>query len=522
MKNVLFVFLMLGTFSLVAQEPAITSSPEMKKGAKTSFWKNFLGQDETGYYLLFDSNPTGDGRLHLEKYNSNLEFVFAKIIDQGVKDINSNIMHYSHKTMFKNGKIYMFLDGWERDRKKGTFLVKTIDSEGNISDQAIKLDEESAKNIFKTANHWVRFSPDGSKFVVLTEKPRAKKENEKIRLQVFSSDDFSNIWKKDLTLETPARKNSETQLAVNNDGTVYLYKIKKEGKKNYVHKLHCHGANLEQVSTIDMKGREPREEQLRFDQDGNFVIHAMMYPPDKFSKGGWSDTWYFVADKEGKVVTNQIEPLGKDFFKNIIGEKKASKSDDLTLSNMYLKEVLPKSDGGFYLMTERRTQESEIVNINTKSYNYKIEYDGAYVFSYDAQGKRLWENFIPVRQKEKSSNAKVFTGSYAYRIWEEKVHMIWNYTNPIDDTAAGFFGSTVRPKKSAFHVLMTVIDKDGKVITENPNPFKSNLLPNLNAGGKHTLAIDPSFFLPTDKGMVLLSRTNSAIGMYYKLTEISF
>ena len=228
MKNVLFVFLMLGTFSLVAQEPAITSSPEMKKGAKTSFWKNFLGQDETGYYLLFDSNPTGDGRLHLEKYNSNLEFVFAKIIDQGVKDINSNIMHYSHKTMFKTGKIYMFLDGWERDRKKGTFLVKTIDSEGNISDQAIKLDEESAKNIFKTANHWVRFSPDGSKFVVLTEKPRAKKENEKIRLQVFSSDDFSNIWKKDLTLETPARKNSETQLAVNNDGNVYLYKIKKE------------------------------------------------------------------------------------------------------------------------------------------------------------------------------------------------------------------------------------------------------------------------------------------------------
>ena len=248
----------------------------------------------------------------------------------------------------------------------------------------------------------------------------------------------------------------------------------------------------------------------------------MMLPSDKGGYGGWSDTWFLVADQSGKITTNQIEPLGKEFLSKIFNDKQASKGD-LTLANFYLKDVLVRSDGGFYLLTERRTRKSSAANVSTSSYKYNIENDGAYIFSYDTDGKREWETFIPVRQKETTTDKDIFFSSYAYRLWNDQVYMVWNYMNPITEDVIEYFGPVMQNKNTLYPALITVVDKTGRVVTEGEGPLKSKALPDLNQGNESILmAIDPSLSFPTEKGMLFLSRTKGTTGTYYKLTEIEF
>lgn len=517
MRNLITIACLFIVLIINAQEPVINSSRELNKEYRTSFWSEVLGQDDTGYYLLSTSNIKEKGRWYLEKYTPDLKRSFRKKIDQRILDMSNNVSH--HSTQFKNGKIYMFLSTWKKADKKGRLLVKTIDKDGNISDEEFKIGEASAKNYFKKAGYWVDFSPDGSKIVVLTQNEREKKENEKIRLEVFSTVDFKSLWKKDITLETPASKVPKNKLRLNNDGTAYLFKIKKQDKDNHSFNLHVYNTSLEQVNTIDLKDRYPREEHLRIDGDGNFIMHGMLVPKKRKGKGGWSDTWYLVADKTGKMVTNQIEPLGKEFLSNMFNEKQAGK-ENLTLSNFYLKDVLVKSDGGFYLLTQRRIVKSTAPNIKTSS--YQIENKGAYVFSYNAQGEREWETFIPVRQTETTTNKNVTFGSYAYRLWEDKVYLIWNYTDPYDEEIAEHFVPVMKSGKSLYPSLITAIDKDGSIITRNEGPANSTVLPDLNKDNIKTMAVDPDFSFPSKKGMILLSRMGGVSGGYYKLSEIEF
>ncbi len=530
MKRILVIALSSCFSMLFAQEVKVSSTAEYTNQIQDAQWTKVLGEDETGYYLLREFGPVSNQTIALEKYSPSLKLLFTTNIQSTSGTFSDSQLH--RYTEMNNGKIYVFLEGWNKDSKENSFLVKEVLEDGKVAENFITLETEYAQSQIKSARYTLSFSPDGSKMLVLTQKPFTKKASEEVRLQVFNTTDFSSIWKQDLTLENEAERYPVNDIVVNNNGIAYFLKdIKITNKEHYYHLITA-GKDFFKVTNIELNEFALGQKKMFINSAGNLLMSGMLIPPGS-RDSYWQGTWYFQSDNTGKILLNKIEPLGSEMLSLVVSQNNANK-DGYVLDNYELVDVLMKPDGGVILLTEERRQTKSVIGQNQPpTYQYDLFHGNAFAISFDANGKRLWNQAIMKKQEEKTLDPGVVFGSFAYHLKEDKLFIVWNYMDIHLDAPLQRFrywidrdGSKTNidnlfGKEAYFPTLLTVINNNGQ-FEYSERTFNSLPLYSIQKPNAFSMAVNPSMFFTSEKGMIIISQMQGIQAKRYKFNTIEY
>ncbi|RYM35648.1 hypothetical protein ERX46_01260 [Brumimicrobium glaciale] len=530
MKRIFLIALSSCFSMLYAQKVTVSSTEEYTNEIQNAQWTKVLGEDETGYYLLREFGPVNNATIALEKYSPALKLLFTTNIQSTSGTFFDSQLH--RYTEMKNGKIYIFLEGWNKDKQENSFLIKEVLEDGTVAESFITLETEYSKSQMKSAHYTFSFSPDGSKLLVLTQKPFTKKASEEVRLQVFNTADFSSIWQQDLTLENEAERYPVNDIILDNNGIAYLLKDIKISNKEHIYNLITAGKDFSEVTNIELNEYALGDKKMFINPKGNLLMSGMLFP-----LGGratdWQGTWFFQSDKTGKIIQNKVEPLGAEMLSRVVSENNANK-EGYALDNYLFKDVLMKPDGGVILLTEeKRISKTAIGQNQPPTYQYEIFHGNAFAISFDQNGNRLWNQVIEKKQEEKTLDPDIGFGSFAYHLKEDKLFIVWNYMDIFLEAPLQRFRfwidrdrnktniDNLFGKEALYPTLLTVINSNGQHEYAERS-FNSLPLYSIQKPNAFPMAVNPSMFFTSPNGMIIISQMQGIQAKRYKFNTIEY
>jgi hypothetical protein len=518
-------------FCGVQAQVTVTSSEEYTNNTPLAGWTKALGQDETGYYLLREAGSVSQPVLLLEKYSPALKLVYSKNIESTTGVMGNSEMH--RLTEMNHGRIVVFVEGWSKAEGKNSFLVKEVREDGTVAEKGILLETEPATGLMKSARYSVSFSPDGSKLLVLTQKPFAKEEKERIRLQVFTTDTYASIWKQDLTLENEADRFPVNDIAVDNAGNAYVFQDIKITMKEHQFRLVTANADQFNTTPLDLRMYHPSAHKMQIDNAGKLLICGMLVVQGT-THSNWQGTWFLLADSKGEILQNKVEPLGADLLRMAgIAEKRAM-TENFSLDDYVLKDVILKPSGGAWMITEELRKSSNVVGqVTPPVYEYTFQYGGIMTIAMDGDGNRQWTNWLEKRQEERTLDPNRHYGSFAYQVKDDKLHYVWNFMDLHSDPPLNKYrywfdkaGSKINidnvfGKEAFYPTMLTTINGDGTFAYAD-RTFNALPLEEIQKPNAFLMATDPSYFFPTKNGIVILSRMPGIESKRFKFNTINY
>ncbi|MES2798802.1 MAG: hypothetical protein V4638_02195 [Bacteroidota bacterium] len=525
MKSCLAFVFAITSFLGVAQTVTVASTEEYTNQLQNAYWTRVLGQDENGYYLLREYGPITNSKIVLEKYSPALKLVYATDIEATSGTFNDSKLH--RLTEMSNGSIYVFLEGWSKAAAQNSFILKRVNEDGTLDAEDVVLETEPSAGQMKSANYSISFSPDGSKLLVLTQKPFVKDGPEGIRLQVFETKSFTSIWKKDVALANTSERFPRNDIQVNNEGVAFMFKDIKISNKEHQYQLLTYSNDVEKLQNLNFNVYAPGKNKMMINKAGHLLVCGTLYPA-----GGRADDWqgilFLEASPQGEIVSLKTDMIPAD-----IQAQAGVPVKNGILPNFAFKDVLPKSDGGYILLMEEQKEFKNIVGQTTPPvYEYDLTFGNALALSFDAKGTLLWSTSLEKKQTEKTKDPKLKFGSFAYQLKNDKLYLVWNFTALQRDLVSGYRywmdknGSKINidnlfGKEAFYPTLLTVIDANGR-FEFSDRTFSSLPLDEIQKPNAFPMAIDPSMFFATDKGMVILSHMPGIEAKRFKFNTIGY
>ena len=148
----------------------------------------------------------------------------------------------------------------------------------------------------------------------------------------------------------------------------------------------------------------------------------------------------------------------------------------------------------------------------------------------DNQGKRKWNTYYGKTQKEITRDKEITYGSFVLAVKNDAIYMVWNYTNferePLngkrywlDKSGAKIYLDALFGPEAIYPPLCTVINKDG-TIGNADKTFMSIALKDIQLPNAYAMALDPSYFLHTKDGIIVMSRMPTKAAKRYKFSTI--
>jgi len=245
---------------LFAQEVNIQNSEELVNQSNTAFFKEFLGFNANGFYVLRSNGDLVNEEILIERYSKSFKHIKTVRVPNGEGVMGDSKSH--RKTTMNNGKIYHFYDGWNKKEGKSSLHVYLSDEDGAPLKEARVLENISAPSQMNSAWFRYMFSPDGSKLLIATELPFEKGATEKFKIQVFSTEDLSSLWSYTINYEFESKRNPSNLTAVNNQGVVVIFKEHDHGKKERTYQWIVVDEKGTQVEALNLNGTYPITTQL--------------------------------------------------------------------------------------------------------------------------------------------------------------------------------------------------------------------------------------------------------------------
>lgn len=210
-------------------------------------------------------------------------------------------------------------------------------------------------------------------------------------------------------------------------------------------------------------------------QDNQNIVCAGFYS----EKGTFSikGSYYMVLDAETKdVIKKSTHEFGIDFITQNLTErqekkkkKKAKKGKKIELYEYDLDKIIPRKDGGTYLIAEQyfmrvvtTTYTDSKGNTSTRT-TYHYHYNDIIVISISAEGDIEWTEKIAKRQH--TTNDSGYFSSYSMAEVEDKLYFIFN------DNPKNMFlkkGEKIYNYNKSKKSIVTIVEmnKDGKQTRE--------------------------------------------------------
>lgn len=529
MKYILTIIVQCAAIFVFAQNVVVTSSEEYTNQLQQGYWKSVLGQDETGFYVLSEEGPINSTIIVVEKFSHQLKPVFKTQLINASGSFNDSYLH--RNAMYGKGNLVQFIEGWNKAKQQNALYVQRFDLEdGSALGEKILLETESAESQLKSSTYNYSFSPDGSKLLVITEKPFVKGGKEGMRLQVFNTSDYSSLWKNDFVLDTPSERYPVQKIAVNNEGIAYVFKdIKGEQKERFFHVFTVNGSQFNKQE-IALPSFNRGQFKIQIDHKGNLIAAGTLAPKGRPSSQ--SNGYFFInVAHSGDIIAKRLQVFEPETLTGLAAPRSIEKGD-FVFGDLNLNDVVLKSDGGVLLLGEiQRSSKVQVGQALPPIMEHTLFFGKVLILSLDQNGERMWSTLMEKDQTVKTFEPHKHFGSFAHHMIDDKLMIVWNFTNyqmdpPLnkyrywtDRTGAKINIDNLFGREAFYPTLLTVVDENGAF--EN-REFTFNSLPlvDIQKPNSFSMAVAPAISIGTPNGLVVLSHMPVQNILRYKYNYI--
>ena len=472
MKRVLIALFVLLSFNGYGQN--VLDNIEVVFGPsfevdKRSVPTEFVGSDETGFYMVYSMGKKGFGDNYLYKFGYDLKPLINKdlsVLTGGQKTEADNVF------MLK-GQLYQ-INRLIGPNSAMVYLHKidheTLEAGAGRQIAGMSDTERSASR----SNLSVKFSLDSSKIAVVYTLPNKRKDFESFEANVFDSD-FNKLWSQTFELPYENRLLDIQDYTLSNDGKLFITarrfyntrRMKSEGEANYDYLLlsFLESGKIDSLN-IQSEGKYLRSMRVDVSENGD-VVSAGFYSEN--SSNGLGGAFYLrINGENGEVVSSSFKRFDIDFHTENMTEnkvkrvkKRADQGKNVELPNYFIDEFIAKPDGGVQMIGEKRLEittyiSSGLITVPTTTYYY----DDIVVVDIDSEGQIKWAK--RVAKKQQTTDDGAVYSSYSASITDNSLAFVFN--DHADNLDYDGVGKVARMSKNKSTVVMAAtVNSKGEI-----------------------------------------------------------
>lgn len=423
-KHKLLIIFIIFIFSLQGNAQIIEFGQPVKVKNKNSYTQ-IIGSNEMGTFIIRCRDNNFKKNVLIEKFNNKLSLELSK-------DIPLIIPAFIEKVLLINQQIYVFISAKNTATNKIDFLVTKLDMNLNQTGGMVLLasaDESLlSDNIDLTIN-----SSTNKKFFSLSFIGKASQNNkEKAALYLYGFDEnLLSLYAKTFEINESLNDVGFTKCDIDNEGNYFTLldfpKAGKKKKKNENRKFVLYAFYKANDNMLEYDISKPGIEI----DDLGFVVNNITKQvnvigfyaiEDEINNSGY---FYQTIDlKTTAVQVNVIDSISLKLLKEQI-----SFSKTMDLNDIYIRKIIPRSDGGIFLISEKYF-------ITRQSYTYYVNgfpqtntrvvynYNDVLLLSIKADGSLEIGDVINKEQQSVSDGG--FYSSITCFVNNDAIHTIYN------------------------------------------------------------------------------------------------
>jgi hypothetical protein len=359
---------------------------------------------------------TSDGEYVRLAYNKCKTQAFPKLrlehFDENFRNINSETIKWTkyssthlHTIIKGNNQFHIFYSFFNNVEKTNTLYVQTLDLNGEkVGEERIISKHEGLRG-FKMGAFFIAVSEDNSHIAVLSMPAYKKKTNENFLVTVLDGN-LKTVTNQEIVFDFPRKRIYYNTPFVDNNGTFYMYKSRKDKEKNRLKELYvlAAGATTFKKVNIDL-GEEGLSDlyQIVNKSNGNSVLTGLTKSYNPF---------YMEIGTSGELLRTVIGKFEGFMPKTAGGE-------------LLLKEVIVAKNDDILFLGTIKGQET-ITSSNKQTTHTDFSQTNFYTARLNAEGT-VWSKFISRGKLTSKNDFGIYLGAVAYYDTEtDELKIIYN------------------------------------------------------------------------------------------------
>ena len=423
-KHKLLSIFVIFIFSIKLKAQTIEFGQPIKVKSKINYTQ-IIGSNEQGSFLIRCRDNSFKKEVVIEKYNAKLTLDLSKEITLGIPAL-------IEKVILINQQIYVFVTAKNNTTNKIDFLVQKFDMNFNLSGGMVLLASIDEFLIGDYLNLSIKNSIN-KKFFSLSFIGKASQNNkEKSALYLFGFDaGLMQIYGKTFEINERIADIETTNSDIDNDGNYLTLldfpKPNKIRKRNNDRKFVMYVFYNANQTMLEYDIAQPN---ITIDDIGFVVnnikkqINLIGFYAEEDEKDNKGYFYQTIDLTNTSIKINRLDSVSLNVLKDHI-----SFSKTMDLNDLYIRKIIPRSDGGLFLIAEKyfltRQSYTYYVNgfpqTNTRTvYNY----NDVMLLSITADG--LLENGDVVNKEQQSISDGGYYSSICSYINNDAIYTIYN------------------------------------------------------------------------------------------------
>lgn len=456
---VIILFFLSSTLIGQSIRPTLKTGPSVS-GATSEFSEFLEVIDGKIYQTGSSKNSFLVSCLDERTYNKEYEVEIPKSLAKWQKHFVYMKPHHGYVDAFY--KVY------DSEANKFQLKYSRVDKNGSLSN--VKLIDEFEAIEKKKGGFWHRFSKDNEKVVVLGYHADEPEDRKKYTVAVYDWN-YNVQWKTEHTLPYTVESFDLEDLQITNNGEVIIAGSYEDGGKKGMTMFKLMESDIKELliepeinSFVSM---DVKSDVLL----GKTQFYSWMTRDEVLGYDGY--VMITVDNGTFEIENEVVEEFNKELLSTLTYEDRQFGKSRPFL-DFDFKDILPKSDGGFYIIAEKNYEEVVTMKAeNGGSSNSYTYYDlDVVVMSMDNKGNVEFLSLVPKFQKVKSGKNYYTKSSYGSLVdSKDRLHLFFNDVVENLNFKPGGDRPEIMKRPEKCVVMQYVIDVDG---SGQKSQFKAN------------------------------------------------
>jgi hypothetical protein len=419
-----FALLFLFGFSsrIEAQELEWSNVRKLKG---TAVFTHIIGETDEGIYLLRYRNKFFSKQVILERYREKLGFALSRNVTlKKARLLSSEIVERD---------LLLFSAHYLREHSTNEVRLQRYNENLEPIGDMRTLCKSSLADYYDKGDFRIQFSHDKSK-MLLCYTERSEAQTRILHIKILAVGQWEELQSKSIEIPMEFDAFSLKDLNFENGEDVFLVigekgrSFRKEMKPFVQSSLyHFNTRNGEMVDYLMNDSQiYVQQPQLSFNRALNLLHVTGLYGVDNPESFVGYYNMFYQLGKEAHV-TSAITPFSDDLKSMLTSERSLLERNEL--KDLTILKVIPNSDGGLTIISEKSSvsSEEEILNVNgipqamaRNIYNY----DDLLIMALDSNGKGKW-NYV-INKNQSSMNDGGYFGSVVIGNTRSHIYIIYN------------------------------------------------------------------------------------------------
>ena len=325
-----------------------------------------------------------------------------------VLDGEPNIEEAVAAAFYLHDNVYFFIDQYSFKEKQQKLLLKTLNLANNSLSKTLEIDQIAKGKSNRRGGFKIELNNDSTHFIVLSERPKYKRENKSFRLKYFDLK-LNELWQNEFNLPYGSTYTYVNQICGDNKGNAHLgikvapsnnlanFNQKDQSERKFLILSYLSEENRIKETVLNIGDKWVANMAFDLSENDEIVVSGF-YSNNRFNS--IAGTYYLrLKSDDLSVQASALSPLSEESIVDLIGKKKSGKGEEVPY--VELRHIVVHDNGECSIIGEQfwtRDRNEFVANggfLSRPAYYFM----DLVLVRYLADGSIKWDRVVPKRQE---------------------------------------------------------------------------------------------------------------------------